>query len=265
MRAVVEYDGTDFAGWQRQSGRRTVSRAIEEALGRVTGEEARIIGAGRTDAGVHATGQVAHFDTRWTGETAELLRALNAVLPSDVALRALDAAPDGFHARHSAIGREYRYAIWNAAQRSPMARRTTFAVDRPLDEGRMAKAAAHLVGVHDFAAFGKPMTPGGPTVRNVERAEVVRTGATVEILLASNAFLRHQVRRTIGFLVAVGLGRLEPDFAIALVGGATSGRDTWRAPAHGLILTRVIYPSDELIAASGRTHPPEPAVRDVEK
>ncbi len=182
--------------------------------------------------------------------TEALLRAINAVLPLDVALKFLEETPAGFHARYSAEGREYLYVIWNGPERAPLVRRTSYAVRDALDEVLMTRASAHLVGIHDFAAFGRPMTVNGPTIRNMMQAGVTRVGDRIEIVLQANAFLRHQVRRTIGFLIAVGRGNLETDHVLALLDGSASGRSAWRAPAHGLTLTKVLYPSNETIATA---------------
>jgi tRNA pseudouridine38-40 synthase len=216
----------------------------------VTGQAARWIGAGRTDAGVHASGQVAHIDISWHHSLAALARALNATLPRDVVVRDLVAAPSGFHARHSAIGRAYRYTLWTGPTRSPLRRRTSFHVRGALDVDRMAEAGRAFVGRHDFAAFGRAMTIGGPTVRRVDRCTVFAEGRRVVIEIEANAFLRHQVRRTVGLLVAIGQGRLPVATAAALVSGAEEGPVPGRVPAQGLDLERVLYPPDDEIGGA---------------
>lgn len=188
---------------------------------------------------------------------------MNAVLPRDIALKSLGEAPVGFHARHSAIAREYRYGIWNGAERSPMARRTSFAVPDVLDEALMALAAAHLIGDHDFGGFGRPISAGGPTIRSMRRAEVARSGDRIEITFEANAFLRHQVRRTVGFLIDVGRGRLAPEHVLGMLDGSATGREAWRAPARGLVLTQVRYPVDEEITLAAQ-QAGRRARRDVE-
>lgn len=221
--------------------------ALEEGLEAVTGESARVAGAGRTDAGVHATGQVAHVDIGWERSEAELERAWNALLQRDLAVRDLALAPLGFHARHSAEARSYEYAIWAHRLRDPLRRRTSFHVPSDLDLEAMDAAARRLLGTHDFAGFGKPMTRGGPTERRMEAASVRGEGHEVRIALRANAFLRHQVRRTVGLLVDIGRGRETPEAVDAVLAREPGAPVPWRAPAQGLVLTRVGYPRDEEI------------------
>jgi tRNA pseudouridine38-40 synthase len=241
-RADIEYDGTEFFGWQRQAGPRTVQGALEAALQSVTGRPAAVIGAGRTDVGVHATGQVAHFDSDWRRPTEDLVRAVNAVLPPDVALRGLAEAAAGFHARYDAIGRSYRYRLLVAARRSPLARRTSFHLGPPLAVPEMADAAARFVGVHDFVAFGQALTAGGPTVRRIERCTVRADGRDIWIEVDGNAFLRHQVRRMVGALIDVGQGRMPPDAIGRALAGEIDAIRPRRVPAQGLTLVAVRYP-----------------------
>lgn len=240
-RADIEYDGTEFFGWQRQAGPRTVQGALEAALQSVTGHPAAVIGAGRTDIGVHATGQVAHFDSEWGRSTEVLVRALNAVLPPDVVVRGLAEAAAAFHARFDAIGRSYRYRLFVAELRSPLARRTSFHVVPPLAVPDMAEAAAHFVGVHDFTAFGRALTAGGSTVRRIDRCTVRVDGHDIWIEVAGNAFLRHQVRRMVGALVDVGQGRDLPDAVSRALAGEVGAIRPRRVPAQGLTLVAVGY------------------------
>jgi len=212
-----------------------------------------VVASGRTDAGVHASGQVAHFDTDWDRSVAELHGALNALLPRDVAVLAIDKAPAGFHARHSALSRTYRYSIWNGAIRSPLLRHGTVHVSARLDVDSMQRAAEQFIGIHDFGAFGKPMTPDGPTVRRLDELRVEGRDGMVIIDVRANAFLRHQVRRTAGFLIEVGRGRCSEAAAAALLAGLDAGEigvaPPRRAAARGLVLTEVEYPPDDEIAS----------------
>ncbi|MFN2252048.1 MAG: tRNA pseudouridine(38-40) synthase TruA [Anaerolineae bacterium] len=247
LRCAVEYDGTDFAGWQRQLRARSVQGALEEAIEAVTGEKVNVVGAGRTDAGVHATGQVAHFDTEWDRSTEELGRALNAVLPLDCAIRELGAAPPGFHARHSATGRAYAYTVWVGRARSPLLRRTALHVLAAIDPGLMQDAGRRLVGEHDFGAFGQPMSPGGSTVRRLTRLDVRQVGRRVIVELEANAFLRHQVRRTVGLLLDVGRGAIAPDEVDRVVARLPDAPVPRRVPACGLVLVAVRYDGDDRV------------------
>jgi tRNA pseudouridine38-40 synthase len=246
LAAAVEYDGSDFAGWQRLPGPRTVQGTLEAALEAVGGEVVRVVGAGRTDSGVHAVEQVAHFDTNWDkrgGEEA-LRRAWNAVLPRDVVVHALGRVSADFHARHSAESREYRYRVFRAADRSPLLRRHTWHVRMHLDVSRMARAAAAMVGTHDFATFGRPTSRQGSTIRRIDRLEVAECGREVRITIEANAFLRHQVRRMTALLVDVGRSALPVEVASELLAGTWTGAPPRRAPAQGLALWKIRYPDN---------------------
>mgnify|MGYP001158821283 FL=1 len=257
----MAYDGGAFDGWQRQPGRRTVQGVLEAALYEITGEAARVVGAGRTDTGVHATGQVVHVDIDWTDTPRALRRAWNAVLARDVAVRSLGVAPDGFHARHSATSRRYRYVVWCHPVRHPLLRRTSLHVAAPMDVDAMADAAARLVGSRDFAAFGRPVGHSPITVRRLDRLEVFACGSRIEVRLEGNAFLRHQVRRTVGLLIDVGRGRWRPGVVDDVLAGVPGAPVAWRAPAWGLTLTGVSYPDEDVIRTGARSRAPEEGER----
>jgi tRNA pseudouridine38-40 synthase len=238
-RARVEYDGTDFAGFQLQPGARTVQGALEAALAHLSdGHRARVSAAGRTDAGVHAVGQVIAFDYGGGLSRAELRRALDALLPRDVAIRDLRLAQPGFQPRR-ALRREYRYSIWNGA-RSPLRERTALGMRQRLDVAAMERAAAMLVGRHDFRAFGGPL--GRHSVRTIHQIRVRRSGSAVTIDVEADAFLRQMVRAIAAALIRVGRGGATvEDVAAALrskSGRAFAGEI---APAKGLCLRRVVY------------------------
>jgi tRNA pseudouridine38-40 synthase len=242
--AKVEYDGTDFFGFQIQATERTVQAELERALQVVTGAESRVVGAGRTDRGVHAKGQIISFEARWRHSLVELQRALNAVLADDVAVLAIGWAPEGFHPRFSALRRTYRYTILNRSWRSPLERRTAWHVREKLDMGWMAEASFCLIGTHDFATFGQP-PQGEQTVRTVFRAEWQAQGARREFDIEANAFLKRMVRSIVGMLVLVGWGQVSP----AEFEGMLLARDRSLikqvAPAQGLCLMRVEYAAHE--------------------
>lgn len=238
-RARVEYDGTDFAGFQLQPGARTVQGELEAALAHLSGgRRARVAAAGRTDAGVHAVGQVIAFDYGGRLSRAELRRALDALLPRDVAIRDLRPAAPGFQPRQ-ALRREYRYSIWNGA-RSPLRERTALGIRQRLDVAAMERAAATLVGRHDFRAFGGLL--GRHSVRTIHGIRIRRSGSVVTIDVAADAFLRQMVRAIAAALIRVGRGGATvEDVAAAL--RMTSGRALAGeiAPAKGLSLRRVVY------------------------
>ena len=244
-RAVIEYDGTDFAGSQYQPRARTVQGELEEALNRLTGERVRIRFAGRTDAGVHATGQVAAFclARRRRGEGIgwpELRRRLNAVLAPDLAVRSLHSASAGFDPRRHAEARVYRYRIRMAGDKRPGERHRTLEIGDRLDVAAMRAAAAELIGERDFAALGSDAR--GRTVRRLREVSVVRRGTTVEVRVTADAFLRRMVRSIVALLLEAGRGRLAPGSVAELLEVGERALHGRAAPAHGLTLERVIYP-----------------------
>ncbi len=248
-RAVIEYDGTDFAGFQVQPNARTVQGELEGALARLNGgERVRVRGAGRTDAGVHARGQVIDFFLAWPHEDHDLWRALNALLPKDVAVRHLERAPETFHPRYSAVSRIYRYTIWNDRVRSPMARRFALHEPRPLDERAMDEAARLLIGEHDFVSFGQP-TSGDTTVRRLMRASVRRDGAWVYVELEANAFLYRMARRIVGTLLPVGRGDAEPAGVRAVLEARQPQAAGPAVAPWGLCLVAVTYDEREEMLA----------------
>ena len=237
FRATVEYDGTDFAGFQIQSRGRTVQGVLEMALARLSGGTRQPIdGAGRTDAGVHAAGQVIAFSYAGTLSAPELTEALNGLLPKDVAVRDVRPAARAFHPRHAARYREYRYSVWNGP-RSPLRERTAFRVRNRLDVDAMARAARAFEGRHDFSAFGGA---DPQPIRNVHHVRVRRQGDLVTIDVRADAFLRGMVRRIVAALIAVGKGSIDE----TAVGEALKQRRPAlggaAAPARGLCLRRVV-------------------------
>jgi len=235
-RARVEYDGTDFAGFQVNPGTRTVQGVLEDALARLgNGAGERVDGAGRTDAGVHAQGQVIAFSYDGRLSATELGRALDALLPADVAIRDLRRTTSGFHPRYAARYREYRYTVWNGP-RSPLRERTALGVRVPLDTAAMTRAGSVFIGRHDFSAIGA--TDRSP-VRTVFAVRVRREGRLVTIDVRADAFLRGMVRRMVALLLEVGLGKMEIDAVRAALAGPGPALDGAMAPAKGLCLRRV--------------------------
>jgi tRNA pseudouridine38-40 synthase len=236
--AIAEYDGTDFQGFQVQVRKRTIQGELEKALFQITGERIRVIGAGRTDTGVHATGQVVHFDTDWNRQPSILQRALNAVLPKDVAISLLSFAPPGFSARYSALSRTYRYVILNQPVRAPLSAKYALTVKEILDAEAMNEGARVLIGRQDFGSFGT--SPRGEnTVREVYRAQVFREGKRVTFEIEATAFLYRMVRRIVGTLILVGKGALSLDqFRQVLAGEQRAGQSV---PPQGLCLIAVNY------------------------
>jgi tRNA pseudouridine38-40 synthase len=244
IRLTVAYDGTSFAGFQVQVGQRTVQATLQEALGRIFDTTVQVVGAGRTDAGVHATGQVVSFRVRSDVDLARLHRAVNAVLPEDVAVVDARDTPAGFHARYSARGRSYRYAIWNAPERPVLARRYVYHWRADLDVEAMDAAARALVGRHDFAAFcGSLQGRDRPTdtMRTLFRLHCWRDGERVLIDATADAFLPRMVRNLVGALLRVGHGQASADQTRDILDRRDRSLAGRAAPVHGLCLTRVWY------------------------
>jgi tRNA pseudouridine38-40 synthase len=242
--AKVEYDGTDFCGFQVQAAERTVQGEIERALEAVTGARTRVVGAGRTDSGVHARGQVVSFTAEWRHGLPDLHRALNAVMGADLAILEMDLAPEGFHPRFSATRRAYRYTILNRPWRSPLERRTAWQIAQKLDLDRMADASLSLIGTQDFATFGQP-PQGVNTVRTVFGAGWQGEGARLWFDIEANAFLYRMVRSIVGTLVLVGRGQLSPQEIKSFLLARDRSLIKQLAPAHGLCLMRVDYAARE--------------------
>jgi tRNA pseudouridine38-40 synthase len=239
----VEYDGTSYHGWQLQKNVPTVQGSIEKVLGKILGAPTRVHGAGRTDAGVHAQGQVAHFLSNWARSLVELQRACNALLPPDISIAELTQAPDGFHARHSARAKRYVYTIRNAPLRSPLRRLYCLHVASRLDVSLMQEAAEHLLGSHDFAAFGSP-TDGTPsTVREMweARFESGEQGDTWHFVICGSGFLRYMVRSIVGTLLWTGTGKIRPEEFRLVLESRDRSRSGPTAPPHGLCLVSVEY------------------------
>jgi tRNA pseudouridine38-40 synthase len=241
--AKVEYDGTDFFGFQVQARERTVQGEIERAVRAITGAEARVTGAGRTDRGVHAKGQIVSFEAEWRHDLADLQRALNATLATDVVIQEIGLAPEGFHPRFSAVRRTYRYTLLNQLWRSPLARRTAWHVTPGLDVYQMAKASRCLVGTHDFATFGQPpqAARGRNTLRTVFRAEFQEQAPFITFDIEANAFLYQMVRSIVGTLALVGWEQISPEEFEAMLQAGDRSLVKQVAPAHGLCLTQINY------------------------
>jgi tRNA pseudouridine38-40 synthase len=241
MRMVVQYDGTDYSGWQRQANGPTVQQTLEEALAEMTGATPGVRGAGRTDAGVHALGQVAHFDTEANIPARGFRLGLNSILPRTIAVVSVEEAAPDFDSRFAAKRKLYRYQVWNAETRQPLLDRYAWHMIRPLDVARMREAAAVLVGRHDFASFRAADCERKTTVRNLYRVGILEEGPLVSIEVEGDGFLKNMVRILAGTLLYVGHGKLDAhDVAHLLVApDRTAAGPT--APAKGLTLVRVDY------------------------
>lgn len=250
---TIAYDGTSYAGWQRQVGQTTVQQQLEHALAVIFGERVPVEGAGRTDAGVHALAQAAHIVLPRPFPVEQLVPALNANLPDDIAVRTARAAPDGFHARFCAIGKRYVYRCVVDRRRPVLGRGYFHWVRRPLDLARMRAAAAALVGRHDFAAFAT--NPGyvrkRGTVRTIQHLHLVERRWGFDLAVQGDGFLYNMVRAIAGTLIDVGTGRFSSADVDAILRSCDRQRAGPTAPACGLYLLRVLYP--EVLAAAPST------------
>ena len=241
IKVVLEYDGSNFAGWQQQAHGRTVEAELKRALREITGKDHTIYAAGRTDAGAHAEGQVVNFHTDGRISPQRLMAALNARLPEDVAVLSAEVVPDDFHARYSARWRRYRYRYLDRPARPALERGRSWHVRGPLDVDAMSEAATALIGKHDWTSFCSASEPAGARVRQMRSARVARRGDFVELDLVAEGFLRGLARSIAGALAEVGRARRPPKW----VGQVLRARDRRQAPrtapAGGLTLMEVIY------------------------
>jgi tRNA pseudouridine38-40 synthase len=242
VKLIVEYDGSRYAGWQRQPDQPTIQEAIETALYQLTRTTVSVIGAGRTDAGVHALGQVVSFriDRNWTAY--QWTRAFNARLPSDITVRSAAIMPDDFHARYGARGKLYEYRILNRPERPSIDRAFVWHVYKPLDHEAMCQAAASLIGSHDFTSFEGTLTDNEDPVCDLQQLSLTRRGDDVRIHAYADRFLKHMVRAVVGTLVEVGYGKRTPSSLEAILAAKDRTAAGRTAPPQGLFLVRVDYP-----------------------
>jgi tRNA pseudouridine38-40 synthase len=240
----LEYEGTGFMGWQRQAHvGRTIQGCVEAAIAQVADHPVEAVCAGRTDAGVHATGQVIHFDVQSERGLRGWLLGINSNLPVDVAANWIQDVPDHFHARYRASARHYRYTILNRLTRPAVMRAQVTWIHQPLDEARMRAGARFLLGEHDFSAFRAVECQAHSPVRRVERIEVRREGEIVSIDVVANGFLHHMVRNITGVLIDVGAGKHDPEWVQRVLTGRDRTLGGVTAPPQGLCFKAVLYPT----------------------
>ena len=244
-KVILIYDGTNFFGFQRQSeesNTRTVQGEVEETLRKIGWDGQTLIGAGRTDTGVHASGQVIAFDFDWKHPEDKLLAALNYNLPTDIAVKSVQSVNSDFHPRFDAVSRIYQYRIFCQPVRDPLRERYAWRVWPEVDSNLISQAAEILLGTHDFVNFGKPMKPGGSTVRNVINSRWTSQGNGGMYEIEANAFLYHMVRRIVRILTTIGQGKLDSEELINELKGKSTEILQGIAPQHGLSLVEVGYP-----------------------
>jgi len=241
---IIEYDGTNYCGFQWQTGLPSIQRELEKAIKRLTGERLRVIAASRTDAGVHARGQVVSFRTNSSLPPQTFINGLNHYLPRDIAVKAAYRVDDLFNVRRDAISREYSYYILNSLTRSPTRQGFSYLVTSPLDIEAANRVAESLIGEHDLASFASANgTRIRSTVRHVFKASFEREGEVVIFNMVANSFLPHQVRNTVGALIRVALGKMSADEFNSIIEAKEPGMAGPTAPACGLYLSRVNYPN----------------------
>ncbi len=249
VRLTIEYDGAGYSGWQLQSGQNTIQARIEAALEKLFGQKVRIHGAGRTDAGVHALGQVAAFDAPRHFDPIDLRRALNAMLPPDIVVREAIEAASGFDPRRDAYLRAYEYRILNRELRSALDHRYAWHIRDALDLGAMRTSARRFLGEHDFAAFRTLGTETKSTVRRIYVSQWEQRGDLLRYRVEGSSFLRHMVRAMVAAMVEIGRKRMSVAALDALLSGGDRAAAPAAAPAGGLFLVEVRYPPQ---AARGR-------------
>lgn len=241
FKLVIEYDGTDYHGWQVQPNGRSIQGVLQDALARMTGESVSVVAAGRTDAGVHARAQVISFSLQRTVAAEKLVGGLNALTPPDMCVQSAETVGDDFHPRRAARSRVYVYCIWNARWLSPFWRRYAWHIRYRLDDERMHAAAVRLIGEHDFSSFQAAGCQAKHAVRRVLRSELERSGALLTYTIEATGFLRHMVRNIVGTLVEVGTGSRQADDFPTLLAARDRTQAGPTAPARGLCLTQVNY------------------------
>ncbi len=241
---MVEYDGSQYHGWQAQTGLHTVQHVLEYALSQVANAEVSVVCAGRTDTGVHATNQIVHFDCESERTIRAWIHGANSFLPKDVCVKWGREMPAHFHARYSALSRRYRYVIYNASIRPALLRSNVTWQYRPLDHRLMHEASQYLLGEQDFTSFRSVECQSKTPMRNIHSLQVTRNGDLIIIEISANAFLHHMVRNIAGVLIAVGSGRKSVPWVkeVLLAKDRKLGAET--APPYGLYLVGVVYPAE---------------------
>ncbi|HOO70410.1 MAG TPA: tRNA pseudouridine(38-40) synthase TruA [Spirochaetota bacterium] len=238
---LIQYDGTNYNGWQYQENGRTIQSEIESAYKVLTREDIRIVGSGRTDSGVHALGQVAHFDSVTSLKLDKICISLNGILPKDIAIINAYNVPSDFHARYSAIRREYKYLIYNHPQRSPFMMYRAMWVREHIDERYIYKTLSLLIGERDFASFCKKISVSGGTVRNISDINVVRRDDLIEFTVEGNAFLHNMIRIMVGTVIELHIKGKDPEEILTILDKKDRDFSGTTAPSYGLYLQRIHF------------------------
>jgi tRNA pseudouridine38-40 synthase len=242
IKMILAYDGSRYQGWQRQKAGETIQQSLEERLWMILQEPVSVIASGRTDAGVHALGQVCHFRTASRLGLDVIWKGLNAMLPEDIFVREISQVSSDFHARYSAKGKVYEYRILNREDRDPFQRQYAWHIRTPLDVAEMSKCLSTLAGTHDFSSFRSSGSGNINPVRTLCRAEIVSgEGGRLTVTVEADGFLRHMVRNIVGTVVEVGLGRFDLSGFVAILAAGDRRKAGSKAPPQGLFLVEVRY------------------------
>lgn len=241
IKLILEYDGTNYCGWQKQPNEPSIEETLESAIKKITKEDVDVIGSGRTDSSVHALGQVANFHTSCNIPSERFVLALNTNLPYDIAVRASEEVLEGFHSRYDAVGKEYKYMIYNSIIRSPLKRNYSYNVSYKLDRAAMKKALDYFVGEHDFRGFMSTGSSIKGTVRTITHVEFVEDEEIIEITIRGTGFLYNMVRIIVGTLVDVGRGKIDADSIVEIIESKDRNMAGHTAPPEGLYLSKVFY------------------------
>lgn len=241
IRLTLEYDGTNYCGWQKQPNALSIQETLEKAISRVVKEDVSVTGSGRTDSNVHAMGQVANFYTVSKIPSDKFVMAINSMLPKDIAVRESKQVNLDFHSRYDAIGKEYKYLIYNSKVRSPLKKDYSYHVNYKLDREAMKDALYYFIGEHDFSGFMSTGSSIKGTVRTITHAEFVDNGEMIEITLRGTGFLYNMVRIIVGTLVDVGIGKIDKDSIVEIIESKERKQAGHTAPPEGLYLSQVFY------------------------
>ena len=241
IKLLIEYDGTEYHGWQKQPNILTVQETIEIAINKITNEEVTLFGSGRTDKGVHARGQVANFHTNTRIPGDKFRDALNCVLPDDISIRLSEEVDKSFHSRYCAIGKEYRYLIYNNKVRSPIYRKYSYHVPFNLDMTLMKEAAKNFIGTHDFKAFMSSGSSVKDTVRTIHNISLEKNSDMIELKVSGNGFLYNMVRIIAGTLIDIGNGKIDCNSICNIIKFKDRNKAGHTAPPQGLYLEKVLY------------------------
>lgn len=242
FKMILQYDGTRYDGWQKQGNtKHTIQQKLETILTQISGKKTEVFGSGRTDAGVHAHGQVANFHILWEKNAEQLLWAINEQLPEDIAVLSIEEVPERFHSRLNAKSKIYQYRIWNSKLPPVFERRTVFWCKEPLDLEKMKEAAVHLVGTHDYRNFSSTKKTKKSTVRTIYSIEIQQVEQEIQIEFHGNGFLYNMVRILTGTLIEVGEGKCPPSGILDIFKGDSRQLAGFTAPAKGLSLMKVFY------------------------